>query len=121
MKVLLVAAPLTLIERYMKIMQMAQLTPIALETEIVAITRTFSPRKDNVPTTMIVSIGASTTDLCIVSGGIIQFTRSIGTGGVALARAVAQELGFEMSQAEEYKKTYGLEGDQESKIGKALY
>ena len=121
MKVLLVAAPLTLIARYMKIMQMAQLTPIALETEIVAIARVFSPRKDNVPVTMIVSIGASTTDLCIVSGGIIQFTRSIGTGGVALARAVAQELGFEMTQAEEYKKSYGLLEDQlEGKIMGAI-
>lgn len=121
MKVLLVAAPLTLVGRYMKIMQMAQLTPIALETEIVAITRAFSPKKDQLPTTMIVSIGASTTDLCIVSGGVIQFTRSIGTGGIALARAVAQELGFEMTQAEEYKKSYGLLEDQlEGKIMGAI-
>ncbi len=121
MKVLLVAAPLTLIARYMKIMQMAQLTPIALETEIVAIARAFSPKKDHLPATMIVSIGASTTDLCIVSGGIIQFTRSIGTGGIALARAIAQELGFEMTQAEEYKKSYGLLEDQlEGKIMGAI-
>lgn len=117
MKVLLVAAPLTLIDRYMKIMRLSGLTPIAFETEIVAIARAFSPKKDQVPPTMIVSIGASTTDLCIVDRGIIQFTRSIGTGGVALARAVAQELGFEMTQAEEYKKSYGLlENQLEGKI-----
>ncbi|MBM4402109.1 MAG: pilus assembly protein PilM [Candidatus Cloacimonetes bacterium] len=117
MKVFLVAAPLTLIEKYMKVVRRAGLTPVVFETEIVAIARAFSPKKDHLPSTMIVSIGASTTDLCIVDGGVIQFTRSIGTGGAALARAVAQELGFEMGQAEEYKKSYGLLEDQlEGKI-----
>lgn len=121
MKVLLVAAPLTLIDRYMKIMRLVGLTPLALETEIVAIARALSSAKDQTPTTMIVSIGASTTDLCIIDSGAIQFTRSIGTGGIALARAIAQELGFEMSQAEEYKKSYGLLEDQlEGKIMQAV-
>lgn len=117
-KVLLVAAPNTLIQRYIKTMRDAGITPIALETEIVAIGRSLTATySGESPTTLLMSIGASTTDLAVVSGGVIQFTRSIGTGGTALARSISQELGFDMNQAEEYKKAYGLMEDQlEGKI-----
>ena len=108
-EVLLVAAPTSLIERFMKIIRMAGLTPISLETEITSVVRSLVQRIEGAPTTMVVSIGASTTDLSIVSTGRISFTRSISIGGQALARGVAQELGFEIDQATEYMKTYGLD------------
>lgn len=112
MKVLLVAAPLNLIDRYLKILSEAQLTPLIFETEILAIVRALDLPETGQPTTAFVSIGATTSDICISDHGIIQFTRSIGTGGIALARAIAQELGFDLAQAEEYKKSYGLLEDQ---------
>ncbi len=121
-KVLLVAAPNPLINRYLNIVRDAGLLPTAFETEIVAITRSLATVGDGSdPTTLLMSIGASTTDLAVVSNGVIQFTRSIGTGGTALARAISQELGFDMNQAEEYKKAYGLLEDQlEGKIMKVI-
>lgn len=116
-RVLLVAAPLTLIERYMNIIELAGLEAYAFETEVIAISRSLLPVDQTGPTTLIVSIGASTTDLSIVDSQNIQFTRSIGTGGNALTRAISQELGFENAQAEEYKRSYGLLEDQlEGKI-----
>jgi type IV pilus assembly protein PilM len=120
--VLLVAAPNTLVDRYIAVLEGAGLQPIALETETVAIARALTPVSDGrMPTTLVMSIGASTTDLAVVNGGIIQFTRSIGTGGTAIARAISQELGFDMNQAEEYKKAYGLMEDQlEGKIMKVV-
>ncbi len=108
-EVLLVAAPNSLIERFLKILRTAGLTPLSLETEVTSVVRSLVQRIEGAPTTMVVSIGASTTDLSIVSTGSISFTRSIGTGGGALARGVAQELGFELDQATEYMKTYGLD------------
>jgi type IV pilus assembly protein PilM len=108
-EVLLVAAPNSLIERFLKILRVANLTPLSLETEITSVVRSLVQRIEGAPSTMVVSIGASTTDLSIVSTGRISFTRSIGTGGGALARGVAQELGFEIDQATEYMKTYGLD------------
>lgn len=121
MEVLLVAAPKILIEKYLKVLKLAQLTPIALETEITAVSRSLVPPSESSPTTLIISIGASTTDICVVRFGQISFTRSIATGGAALARAVAQDLGFEMDQAEEYKKTYGLDANQlEGKVMQAI-
>jgi len=121
LEVLLVAAPITLIEHYLKIIRGANLTPLSLETEITSVVRSLVQRVEGAPTTMIVSIGASTTDLSIVSTGRISFTRSIGTGGHALARGVAQELGFELDQATEYMKTYGLDPTSlEGKIMQAI-
>jgi type IV pilus assembly protein PilM len=117
LRVLLVAAPLTLIERYMRILEIAGLDIYAFETEVIAISRALLPQDQASPATLIASIGASTTDLSIVDAQNIQFTRSIGTGGNALTRAISQQLGFEMAQAEEYKRSYGLLEDQlEGKI-----
>ncbi len=120
-EVLLVAAPKILIERYLKIIKMAGLVAVSLETEITAVVRSLVQRVDGSPTTMVISIGASTTDLSIVTANQISFTRSIATGGLALARGVAQELGFEIDQATEYMKTYGLDANQlEGKVMQAI-
>jgi type IV pilus assembly protein PilM len=121
MEVLLVAAPTALINRYLKIINMAGLKPHALETEITATNRALIETSEFAPTSLIVAIGASTTDLSIVSGKKIVFTRSIAIGGLAFTRAIAQDLGFEAEQAEEYKKTYGLDPSQlEGKIAASI-
>lgn len=111
MEVLLVASPKTLVEKYVTILELAELTPVAVETEIIAASRSLIRSTGSVRTVMIVSLGAQTTDLAILRNGIFSFTRSISSGGEALSRAVAQAFGFEISQAEEFKKTYGIEKD----------
>ena len=110
MEILLIAAPLPLVDKYITILRMAGLKPLSLETEILAMTRVLIASSS--PTTLLVSIGAFTTDITITRGGILTFTRSIATGGDALTRALETELGFEQLQAEEYKKNYGLLEDQ---------
>ena len=119
--VLLVAAPLTLTKKYLKIIGDAGLEVVGLETEALAAARSLVGPNSSSPTTLIVSIGARTTDISIVSGGFIHFTRSISTGGEAFARAVSQELGFEIGRAKEYMRSYGLEESQlEGKVMKAI-
>lgn len=112
MEVLLVAAPTALVNKYVKILKMANLEIIGVETELVAMARSLIFSDQSAPPSLIVSIGAMSTSLCIVSGGLLVFTRSIATGGIALARAVATELGIDPTQAEEYKKSYGLDKSQ---------
>lgn len=117
MEVLLVASPKVLVEKYVSILERADLEPNAVETEIIATSRALVRSATAVKTAMIVSIGAQTTDLAILRGGILAFTRSISAGGEALSRSLAQGLGFEFAQAEQFKKTYGLEKDKlEGKI-----
>lgn len=117
MEVLLVAAPKALLEKYVTILDLADVTTGGVETEIIAASRALVRSATTIGTAMVVSLGAQTTDLAILRNGILAFTRSISAGGEALSRALAQGLGFEQSQAEEFKKTYGLEQDRlEGKI-----
>ena len=109
LKVLLVAAPKALTERYMQIMELAELIPISAETEIIALSRSLIRSVPTVPNVMILSLGAQTTDIAILRKGILMFTRTISAGGNAITRALSESLDFTVLQAESYKKTYGLE------------
>ncbi len=111
MEVLLVAAPKTLLDTYLHIMELAQLSPLGAETEIIATSRALVRSVPTVRTVMVVAMGAQTTDIAIIRAGTLVFTRSISAGGEALTRAVAQSLDFNLTQGEEYKKIYGLQKD----------
>jgi type IV pilus assembly protein PilM len=116
--VLLVAAPQVLVEKYMKILQFAGLTTVFVETEMVSLVRALAPENQTV---LVVDFGARSTDIAIAKNANLMFSRSIPTAGEAFTRAVAQNLGIEIAQAEEYKKTYGLSTSQlEGKIKGAL-
>lgn len=121
MQVLLVAAPVVLINRYLKMIGQAGLKPYALDTEVTAIARSLIKVHANVPTTMMVEIGAATTSLSVVTNGRVSFTRSLAVGGNAFTRSVSQDLGFDQAQADQYKITYGLDQNQlEGKIANAI-
>ena len=121
MDVLLVAAPLRLVEWYTNLFQAAGLIAVGLEPESAAAVRTLLSGEKFSPVTLIVNLGLKTTDLAIVSEGSIRFTRSISVGGEVLVRSVAQNLGFEEQQALEYLKTYGVDPNQlEGKLVKAV-
>jgi len=116
--VLLVAAPKELVEKYAKVVEMAKLSLVAVETELISLTRALAPSDQTV---MIVDFGARSTDIAIAKNSQLVFSRSIQTAGEAFTRAVSQTLGVKEIQAEEYKKTYGLSTTQlEGKIKVAL-
>ncbi len=119
--VLLVAAPKKLISNIVEVLKKSGITAVAIESETISIVRSVVGDDTNLPTTMIISIGASTTDLTIVKSGSVRFTRSIGTGGEALTRAISQNLNLGYEQAEEYKRSYGLDKSQaDGEIAKVL-
>lgn len=110
MDVLLVACPKVLLEKYLSIVEMAELIPVAAETEIIAASRSLVSSISTIKgAVLIASLGAQTTDLAILRNGIIAFTRSIAAGGEALSRALVAGLDFNAAQAEEFKRTYGVE------------
>ncbi len=120
MEVLLVAAPKTLVDNYLSILEIAELSPIAAETEIIATSRALTRSVSNVHSVMIVSLGALTTDIAIERNEVLTFTRSLSAGGDAFTRALAQSLDFNLTQAEEYKRAYGIQQDKlEGKIAAA--
>lgn len=116
-EVLLIAAPIVLVDKYMNVVQNAGLVPVAAETELIALARAIAPESGNA---LIVDFGATSTDLAITVNRQLMFARSIPSAGTALTRAVATSIGVESSQAEEYKKTYGLSLALEGKVKQAL-
>ncbi len=110
--VLVIASPKNAVSKYIKVLGMAGIRPSALETETIAVTRSLVGNNPFSPSTLIVQLGATTTDFAAVSKGLIWLTRSISTGGIALTRSLSQHFNFEVSQAEEYKKVYGMSEDQ---------
>lgn len=121
MEVLLVAAPKTLLEKYLHILELAEVTGVAAETEIIATSRALTRSMPNIHSVMLVSLGAGTTDIAILRNGALTFVRSFSAGGDALTRAIAQNFDFNMTQAEEFKRTYGVQADKlEGKIAVAV-
>lgn len=110
--VFVVASPKSTVNKYLRVLEMAKLKPVAIETELIAATRVLVGHNEFAPTTLIIQLGASSTDFAIVSHGMMYLTRSVGTGGMAFTRAISQYLNFEPVQAEEYKKVYGMLEDQ---------
>ncbi len=121
MDVLLVAAPFTTIQKYESVLTHAGLIPVAVETEVIAVHRALRPLVANM-TSIIVHMGASTTDVAIVKDGALNMVFSIGVGGTAITRAISIDLGVDVKQAEDYKRAYGFTQQAfEGQIGKSLY
>ncbi|OGY07219.1 MAG: hypothetical protein A3D24_00210 [Candidatus Blackburnbacteria bacterium RIFCSPHIGHO2_02_FULL_39_13] len=108
-EVLLVAAPKTLVETYIKTVNLAGLDVTSVETELISLSRSIAPVDQTI---LLVDLGTSSTDLAIVKKGQLVLSRSIPTGGDVITRAVSSGLSLSLNQAEEYKKAYGLRGDQ---------
>ncbi|OGM28433.1 hypothetical protein A2962_04730 [Candidatus Woesebacteria bacterium RIFCSPLOWO2_01_FULL_39_61] len=116
--VLLVAAPKALVEKYARAVEMSGMNLTTIETELMALVRSLAPMDQS---SMIVDFGARSSDIAIAKNGTLVFSRSIPTAGEAFTRAVSQFLGVDETQAEEYKRTYGLSATQlEGKVKQAL-
>lgn len=111
MTVLLVAAPTALVNRYASIVARAGLEAVAIETEIFAVARSLVAT-DNFPfVSLLVNFGVDSTTLAVLKKGDLALTQSVSTGGAAINRTLSSDLGLNVAQAEEYKKTYGLLDD----------
>ena len=116
--VLLIAVGRSLIEKYVKLAQMSGLSLIGVETELLSLVRILAPVDK---TSLVIDFGAKSTDIAIAKDGQLYFSRSVPTAGEALTRSVAQALGVSITQADEYKRTYGLAQEQlEGKVGTAI-
>lgn len=117
-EVLIIAVPRVFVMKYMKVAQLAGLKELSIETELLSLSRSIVPPGKRC---VVIDFGATSTDIAIVVNGQVKLSRSISTAGQALTRAVAQGIGVESRQAEEYKKTYGLTDESlEGKVKDAL-
>lgn len=121
-RILLVAAPKTLIQKYESVMDEIGLIPSTIETEMLSVHRSLFPLINTPSPNMIVHMGATTTNIAIVENGEIVMVFTVDKGGIAITRAVSLDLGIDLTQADAYKKAYGLNKEAfEGKIGKSLF
>ncbi len=105
-RVLLTAVPISVLNNYLKIFELAQLQPMALEIEALALVRALiDNNKGNI---LIVDIGAKSTHLNITENGNLVLTRNIPVGGDTITQKIADSLRISMSRAEQFKKDFGL-------------
>ncbi len=108
MQVLLIGAPSNVLKKYEKVFELAGVNIESLETETLSILRCLVATAD-FPNSLIVNIGSFGTSISVVQKGSLVFLYSVSLGGVAINRSIATEFGFSALQAEEYKKTYGMD------------
>lgn len=106
MEVLLVAARRTAVDDLVSMAELASFDIIGVETGLLGAVRGLTGPSD--PPTLLMHIGAVSTDFAVISDGRIILTYSIPTAGVALTRAIEEGLGLSFVQAEQYKRAYGI-------------
>lgn len=110
LRVLITAAPKSLVKRYIEIFKGAGLQITDLETEALALERSLIGT-DPAPV-MIVDIGAMATDIAVVVDGIPMINRSIDVGGNTMTKSIAQSLNVDHDRAEQFKRDFGIASNQ---------
>ncbi len=105
-EVLLVAAPNTVAQKYLSIMEQAELELIALEPNAVALARAVVAPNDLA--VLVIDIGSITTDITIVQHNLPKLIRSVNVGGTTFMKSVAQNLGLDEAQADQFTRKFGL-------------
>lgn len=119
MKVLLVAAPNTVVNKYLGIVEKAGLELLALELNAIAQSRSLMPKSD--VAALILNIGSLTSEINIVQERAPQLIRSVTIGGKTLVRSVSQALGLDEVQADQFLNKFGLTQTKlEGQVAKAI-
>ncbi len=108
MRVLLIGVKKTIVESLMEIFSQSGMEPSFIETQTISLWRAVHTA-ENDPVSLIAHMGLSTLDISIERAGELAFTFSHPQGGMLLTRAVENLLTLPIAQAEEYKRTYGLD------------
>jgi type IV pilus assembly protein PilM len=106
MRVLLTAAPKSLVKRYLDIFKAAQLQIVSLETESFALERALIGNDKSA--IMIVDMGAIATNIAIIVNNVPLLNRSIDVGGETITKAIASALNIDQNRAEQFKRDFGL-------------
>lgn len=107
-KVLLTAAPRSLVERTVGIFKQAHVELVSLETQSFALQRSLIGNDRSV--IMMLDVGAVSTDISVVVGGIPVLNRSIDVGGATITAAIANTMNIDANRAEQFKRDFGIAG-----------
>jgi len=123
MEVLLAAAQREIIDLHVQVMEGAKLDPRSIDVEPLSAVRALNTREirpdysgpssadfddvDYNDVSAVVNIGAASTEISIVRGDILVFTRNVPTGGQTMTQAIVDYFGLHWPDAENAKRTWG--------------
>jgi len=111
-RILLVAIPTEVLNKYQEIVSAAKLDLFTFEAEAFSLMRTLV--KDE-KTAAIADIGAESTTCSIVDKRIIRASHSFDTGGKKFTSAISKSLEIDTKEAEKIKKEEGVLGEEKVK------
>lgn len=109
-KILLIAVPKEVVNRYIKIADGLNLKINALELESFSFARSLIYKEAN--PVCVLDIGARATSSTIIDNGIVQMSHGLDIAGAEMTRTLASSLGVAFKRAEGFKLTHGI--DQEN-------
>jgi len=120
MELLLVAAKKEVVADYAAVAREAGLTPVVVDVAAFAVQNAFEAAygtQDGV--IALVNVGASLSNINIVSKGRTDFTRDVATGGNAFTDDIKRSLGVSSEEAEAMKVAFS-DGDANADVGRVL-
>jgi type IV pilus assembly protein PilM len=108
--VFLTGSPKKLVKKYVDIFRKTLVTLVSLETETFSLIRALLGEDKS--TVMIVEVGATNTDICIVKDGIPMVSRSLDLGGKTITKSIAGTLNIGSFRAEQFKRDLGFANSQ---------
>lgn len=114
-RVLLIAVPKEVVNKYIRLADALNLEISALELESFSVAR--SLMINNTESACILDIGARATSFTIIDKATIQMSHSLDIAGAEITKTLATGLGIASKRAEEFKSTHGLNhgADKESR------
>ena len=110
MQVILTVAIQSVLNSHIQALLAAGLEPVAIEVEPLAVARSLTGFSEGArplnETVGIINLGASSTELSVVTDGVLIFPRTISIAGDQFTRAIAENLGMRMDAAERLKRQY---------------
>ncbi|NQU82753.1 MAG: type IV pilus assembly protein PilM [Parcubacteria group bacterium] len=109
--ILIAATPKKIVDGYFNALKKAGLRTQALEVEPLAIVRALVKLNVATKPLLIIDFGACRTSFIIFSGHNVTFSSTIPVSSNELTRVIAEKLNIKPKEAEDLKKSEGLEGD----------
>ena len=104
MNVMLVAAKAEVVDEYIELLEMADLSPRIIDVDVFALEKAFEqsylPEENSVA---LVDIGANKLNVNIVKNNVSAFTRDVAVGGEEITLEIVNRLGCTFEEAEKIK------------------
>ncbi len=108
LEVLVVGAKRDKVEKYINMVKRCDLTPKLIEARSISLSRVIAPL-DNPNPVMVLDFGYNSSTLQISYKQTPRFIKSIAIGSNSFNRALVQNLNLSLIQADEFKKSYGMD------------